>query len=277
MNQSSPDLSAWKRSLADRGLDADAITELESYLIEAITRLRREQNLSETQAFAIASERLGSPDALAREFRKTSRLSLIDRAVLTGVLALAVSFFGLIVHSLLNRLDGQPGESLRGAHIVSLSLGYLIPFVFSFLGAYSLARPLLCGSARPRWQRIFHEIMRYAGPVGLLATLLGTVFGALWAGQTRGAYWSWDASEVGALLLLTWYLVVCLPVARKPVPSPRLPLVAITGGATALYAWFGVNGLSANTGFLLFAGLHVALMLWALKPRSNSGGGPVIA
>ena len=277
MNQNFSDLSAWKRSLADLGFDAEAITELESHLTEAITRLRREQNLTETQAFALACDRLGSPEALAKEYKKIGRLSLLDRAILSAAVVLAGGFFGLIVQELLNRFGGHPGEFIRGAHIASLSLGYLIPFVFSFLGSYTLARPLLCGSARSRWQTIVHQIMRYAGLVGLVATVLGTVLGAFWAMQTRGAYWGWEASEVGALLVLSWYIAVCLPAARKPAPSPHLPLVAITGGAAALFAWFGVEGLSGNVGILLFACLHGALILWAVKQSINHDRDPATA
>jgi ABC-type transport system involved in cytochrome c biogenesis permease subunit len=74
------------------------------------------------------------------------------------------------------------------------------------------------------------------------------VFGAIWAEQAWGSWWSWDPKEIWALvtwLAYTAYLHLRLVRGRKgALPS----LVAVLGFLCALFTFFGVN--------FLLTGLH---------------------
>ena len=80
----------WCQSVAKNSSErADRVAELEDHLFSAIEQLTS-TGLSEREAFAVATKRLGNTDELNREYAKNkSRISTIFRFLLTGNVASA--------------------------------------------------------------------------------------------------------------------------------------------------------------------------------------------
>lgn len=72
----------------------------------------------------------------------------------------------------------------------------------------------------------------------------GIFLGAVWAGVSWGAYWSWDPKEVWALITL---LVYALPLHTQSLPKMRSPrvyhLYIMCAFFAVLFTYFGVNYL----------------------------------
>src|SRR5581483_1606878 len=72
MSELERSIEQWRRTLAGSpGLTPDAVAELESHLRDEVQRLQ-ESGLEPQRAVALAIEKLGTPQALAREFTKVA-------------------------------------------------------------------------------------------------------------------------------------------------------------------------------------------------------------
>lgn len=79
--------------------------------------------------------------------------------------------------------------------------------------------------------------------VGLPLLTCGLLFGALWAKEAWGHYWTWDPKETWAFLTWMAYLMY-LHLRQKHPMKPALTLGALIVGFGVLMAcWFGVNYL----------------------------------
>jgi ABC-type transport system involved in cytochrome c biogenesis permease subunit len=81
--------------------------------------------------------------------------------------------------------------------------------------------------------------------IGFGFLTLGLLFGALWAKEAWGHYWTWDPKETWALL--TWGVyIVYMHLSLQNRKSPQYYLWFITLSFTVLLiAWFGINYLPA--------------------------------
>jgi len=79
-------------------------------------------------------------------------------------------------------------------------------------------------------------------------TLGGLIFGAIWADQAWGTYWSWDPKETWSLI--TWFVYAFYLHSRmvKGWRGKKGAIVAVTGFLAAMFTYIGVN--------LLLSGLH---------------------
>lgn len=79
-------------------------------------------------------------------------------------------------------------------------------------------------------------------------TLGGLIFGAIWADQAWGRYWSWDPKETWSLI--TWFVYAFYLHARylRGWRGTKIIIVAIVGFISTLFTYLGVN--------LLLSGLH---------------------
>jgi ABC-type transport system involved in cytochrome c biogenesis permease subunit len=79
-------------------------------------------------------------------------------------------------------------------------------------------------------------------------TLGALIFGAIWAEQAWGRYWSWDPKETWALVTwLVYTLYLHLRLVRRNTSSLP-PIIVILGFLIALFTFLGVN--------YLLSGLH---------------------
>lgn len=79
-------------------------------------------------------------------------------------------------------------------------------------------------------------------------TLGGLIFGAIWADQAWGRYWSWDPKETWSLI--TWFVYAFYLHARflRGWRGKKIAIVAVVGFFSTLFTYLGVN--------LLLSGLH---------------------
>lgn len=79
-------------------------------------------------------------------------------------------------------------------------------------------------------------------------TLGGLIFGAIWADQAWGRYWSWDPKETWSLI--TWFVYAFYLHARflRGWRGHKIAIVAVIGFISTIFTYLGVN--------LLLSGLH---------------------
>jgi cytochrome c-type biogenesis protein CcsB len=79
-------------------------------------------------------------------------------------------------------------------------------------------------------------------------TLGGLIFGAVWAEQAWGVYWSWDPKETWSLI--TWFIYAFYLHSRmiRGWRGKKVAIVAVMGFMAVIFTYLGVN--------LLLSGLH---------------------
>ncbi|MCX5718192.1 MAG: cytochrome c biogenesis protein CcsA [Nitrospirae bacterium] len=79
-------------------------------------------------------------------------------------------------------------------------------------------------------------------------TLGGLIFGAIWADQSWGTYWSWDPKETWSLI--TWFVYAFFLHSRllRGWRGKKVAIVAVLGFVVVIFTYIGVN--------LLLSGLH---------------------
>ena len=79
-------------------------------------------------------------------------------------------------------------------------------------------------------------------------TLGGLIFGAIWADQAWGVYWSWDPKETWSLI--TWFIYAFYLHGRmmRGWKGRKIAVVAVIGFMAVIFTYLGVN--------LLLSGLH---------------------
>jgi cytochrome c-type biogenesis protein CcsB len=79
-------------------------------------------------------------------------------------------------------------------------------------------------------------------------TLGGLIFGAIWANQAWGVYWSWDPKETWSLI--TWFFYAFYLHSRmiRGWRGKKVAIVAVLGFIAVIFTYLGVN--------LLLSGLH---------------------
>ena len=84
--------------------------------------------------------------------------------------------------------------------------------------------------------------------VGLAFMTIGMLFGALWAKEAWGHYWSWDPKETWAAI--TWFAyLVYIHYRQLPVHKPKLALWMLVISFVLLQmCWWGINYLPSAQG-----------------------------
>ncbi|MDA8091868.1 MAG: c-type cytochrome biogenesis protein CcsB [Nitrospiraceae bacterium] len=96
---------------------------------------------------------------------------------------------------------------------------------------------------------VLDEITYKSVAVGFpIFTLGGLIFGAIWADQAWGVYWSWDPKETWSLI--TWLIYAFYLHARflRGWRGKKIAMVAVMGFVAVIFTYLGVN--------LLLSGLH---------------------
>ncbi len=164
-------------------------------------------------------------------------------------------------------------------HIITIALGYAGCAASALVAHVYLIRRAMTGNAR--------ETAPVDGAVyglllfGLAFTVVGTVFGGLWADQSWGRFWGWDPKENGALLIILWSSAVVHARRGRMIAAIGTAVGSVLGFVLVMFAWLGVNllgvgmhayGWTSSGARLLFtvAGVElvfVAVMLAVLRLR----------
>ncbi len=79
-------------------------------------------------------------------------------------------------------------------------------------------------------------------------TLGGLIFGALWADQAWGKYWTWDPKETWSLITWFFYAFYLHSRLMRGWKGKKVAMVAVLGFVAVIFTYLGVN--------LLLSGLH---------------------
>ncbi|MEK9772429.1 MAG: cytochrome c biogenesis protein CcsA, partial [Opitutae bacterium] len=167
-------------------------------------------------------------------------------------------------------------------HVVTITIGYSTTFLAGFLGiAYvfiMLFRSLL--KPRNRAKQLDKTLVSMIFGItcfSLFFSLVGTVLGGIWADQSWGRFWGWDAKENGALLIVIWNAII-LHARWAGIAKVRgLSALAIFGNVVTAWSYFGTNMLGVGLhsyGFMdkaflplmAFIGSQLGIILLAYLP-----------
>lgn len=125
-------------------------------------------------------------------------------------------------------------------HVVVYMLAYSALGLSSVLGMWEL------GKAKWNKEEITLEAAQQPHRmvlVGFPLLTCGLIFGAYWAKEAWGSYWTWDPKETWALLTWGAYLTY-LHVRARHALKPAMNLwLLVVGFAVLMGCWFGVNYL----------------------------------
>ena len=144
-------------------------------------------------------------------------------------------------------------------HVVIITIGYSTTFLAGFLGIayvfHKLALSLFGDSVKygnklmsteKDGQRILGAMIYGITCFSLFFSLVGTVLGGIWADQSWGRFWGWDAKENGALLIVIWNAIL-LHARWSGIAKIRgISSIAIFGNVVTAWSWFGTNMLGVG-------------------------------
>ena len=144
-------------------------------------------------------------------------------------------------------------------HVVIITIGYSTTFLAGFLGiayvCHKLVLTMFGSSAKygskllsteKDAQRIIGAMIYGITCFSLFFSLVGTVLGGIWADQSWGRFWGWDAKENGALLIVIWNAIL-LHARWSGVAKIRgISSIAIFGNVVTAWSWFGTNMLGVG-------------------------------
>ena len=100
--------------------------------------------------------------------------------------------------------------------------------------------------------------------IGLALATIGTFLGGVWANESWGRYWSWDAKETWALVIvITYTLVLHLRFIPQLCSKLIFNIAAILSFASVLMTFFGVNYFLSKGMHSYGAGDKAIFPLWA--------------
>jgi len=121
-------------------------------------------------------------------------------------------------------------------------------FAYAVLGASAAMSLHLLLSKRRQTTDVEYEVTDNLVFVGLAFLTFGMLFGALWAKEAWGHYWSWDPKETWAAITWLSYLVY-VHYRRLPSHRPRLALCVLLVSFVLLQmCWWGINYLPSAQG-----------------------------
>jgi ABC-type transport system involved in cytochrome c biogenesis permease subunit len=195
---------------------------------------------------------------------------MIDRRMsigLGGIMAAIIGFATLIIaHNL-----GSSGDTMEmmqavldsnfwlATHVVVITIGYAAVFFAGFLGiAYVLLGLFTRTLDRERGKSLVqmtYGVICFAA----LTSFVGTVLGGIWADQSWGRFWGWDAKENGAALIVLWTLIILHARWGGMIRDRGIILLAIGGNIITAWSWFGTNMLGVG---LHSYGFTQSAMFW---------------
>jgi ABC-type transport system involved in cytochrome c biogenesis permease subunit len=193
----------------------------------------------------------------------------------------------IIAHNL--SLGGDTMEMMRAVldtnfwlatHVVVVTLGYASTFVAGILGIVFILRGVLTKGLDSVSAAALYRMAYGIVCFGVLFSFVGTVLGGIWADQSWGRFWGWDAKENGALMIVLWNAVLLHARWGGLVKDRGFMAMTVFGNIVTAWSWFGVNMLGIGLhsyGFMAaafqwlmgFIISQIAIMALAALPRSK--------
>lgn len=147
-------------------------------------------------------------------------------------------------------------------HVVTVTIGYSTTFLAGFLGIayvvhYLLSQFFPSQENNGKLTKILHsskkQVEKTLGSMifgitcfSLFFSLVGTVLGGIWADQSWGRFWGWDAKENGALLIVIWNAIILHARWAGIAKIRGISCLAIFGNVVTAWSWFGTNMLGVG-------------------------------
>ena len=134
----------------------------------------------------------------------------------------------------------------------ALQSPWFVPHVVVYLTAYALLTGASLAGMRGVWfllkKKAAGETQRAADVLtetGFAFLTMGLLFGALWAKEAWGHYWTWDPKETWAFLTWAVYLVYLHLRMRQTAPHLSAFVFLSLAWVVLLVCWFGLQWLPA--------------------------------
>jgi len=117
-------------------------------------------------------------------------------------------------------------------------------FAYALLAASSLAglKAIYMDYRRKNWSEV-PDLADNFVYLGFAFLTMGLLFGALWAKEAWGHYWTWDPKETWAFITWTAYLIYIHYRYRHNDNHKQAMWILVIAFALLLICWFGVNYL----------------------------------
>lgn len=213
---------------------------------------------------------------------------VLERVWKNGIGVLVSSSAGfltlIIAHNL--ALGGDTMEMMRAVldtnfwlatHVVVVTLGYSSTFVAGLLAILYVVLGVFTKSLTQDMAKSLSKMVYGIVCFAALFSFIGTVLGGIWADQSWGRFWGWDAKENGALMIVLWNALFLHARWGGMARERGLISLAIFGNVVTAWSWFGVNMLgiglhsygfmsAAFTWLMLFVTTQLVLIGFASLP-----------
>jgi ABC-type transport system involved in cytochrome c biogenesis permease subunit len=122
-------------------------------------------------------------------------------------------------------------------HVVVYLVGYVLLAASSVTALHNVFLQL-----RSKENLTGESVSHYLALLGFVLLSFGLIFGALWAKEAWGHYWTWDPKETWAFLSWLAYLGY-LHAYRYKIDQGKLQWYLALSFLVLLVCWFGVNYL----------------------------------
>jgi len=160
-------------------------------------------------------------------------------------------FFSFFMAGLFLILNIFHPENFNKSLMPALHSPWFVPHVIVYIIAYALLGASSIVAAFQLFNIIFSKNLK-SGAIQLADNLvylgfsfltMGLLFGALWAKEAWGHYWTWDPKETWAFLTWAVYLIYIHGRIRNSIKEKTALWVLAFGFIILLMCWFGVNYL----------------------------------
>jgi len=203
--------------------------------------------------------------ALARPPMRTLGETRLWYSIFTPLIGIAVCLafrqrwllnYALGMGALFLVIDLLHPEAYNKSLMPALQSVWFVPHVLVYIFAYAIFAASSAVAVHGLWKIYFRKTPDSAASgsgglpaadrlvyLGLGFLTLGLLFGALWAKEAWGHYWTWDPKETWAMLTWLGYLAYIHVRHHHPgVTRPALWVLALSF-VILLVCWFGVNYL----------------------------------
>ncbi len=139
-------------------------------------------------------------------------------------------------------------------HVATLTISYGFLGLGFILGLMNLVIYIFMNQKNyQRLNQVTHQLTNINEmnlTIGLFLATIGTFLGGIWANESWGKYWGWDAKETWALVIVITYTVVLhLRLVSKMKGEYFFNIGSVLGYGSVMMTFFGVN-------YYLSKGLH---------------------
>ena len=131
-------------------------------------------------------------------------------------------------------------------HVATLTISYGFLGLGFILGFFNMGIYLIKTAKNSKRLSLITRELTYINEmnltIGLLLATIGTFLGGVWANESWGRYWGWDAKETWALVITVVYTIILhLRLAPKIKGEFIFNVAAIFGFGSVLMTFIGVN------------------------------------